>query len=273
MIVEQAHAKLNLMLNVTGKRPDGFHELVMVNIPLELADTLTFSPAQELILESSVDIEDNAVLKTAKLLKDTFHVRLGTHITLEKNIPIGAGLGGESADIAATLRGLNQLWKLGLTMDELEEIGLSLGADVPFCIYERPAVVMGRGEKLMFLDPLPIGPIHLIISDLMISTKTIFSAHRDKRGSGKAMRMIRRYLSGDGDYFLSHLFNDLEKTALQQYPLLQEVRKQTKKMYGQAHMTGSGSAYFVIDPGKNEVQNIKKSDKISIHILKTNAKS
>lgn len=112
MIVEYAFAKLNLALDVVRKRNDGFHDLKMIMVPLELSDILTFEESKEIILESNVSIENNAILKTVHLMKEMFNVTDGVKIKLDKRIPIGAGLGGGSADIAATVRGLNQLWNL-----------------------------------------------------------------------------------------------------------------------------------------------------------------
>ncbi len=273
MIVEHAHAKLNLMLGVTGKREDGYHELVMVNLPLALSDTLTFDASKTIILESTVEIEENVILKTANMLKTRFNVKEGAKITLEKHIPIGAGLGGESADIAATLRGLNALWSLGLDALALEEIGIELGSDVPFCLYEKPAVVFGRGEQLIALDSPPIKEIVLIVPDLKVSTKTVFQSHRLRQGTRKAVKVVKDYLEGSYERFFKKAYNDLEKTAIRCYPALRQVRQQAKRIGRQARMTGSGSAYFVIDPGKKEVQNIHKIGNMNIRILKTTLKT
>ncbi|OHE24802.1 MAG: 4-(cytidine 5'-diphospho)-2-C-methyl-D-erythritol kinase, partial [Tenericutes bacterium GWA2_35_7] len=133
MIVEKAYAKINIALDVVRKRKDGYHDLKMIMIPLELHDVITFSHHdKDIILNSEVPIENNAIIKTAKLIKSMFDVKQGAIITLEKHIPIGAGLGGGSADIAATIRGLNQLWELDLSTEKQEEIALKLGSDTLF---------------------------------------------------------------------------------------------------------------------------------------------
>jgi 4-diphosphocytidyl-2-C-methyl-D-erythritol kinase len=273
MIVEYAHAKLNLMLGVTNQRQDGYHDLVMINVPLALCDTLTFNEAETISLASSIEIEDNVILKTAKMLKARCNVHQGASITLQKTIPIGAGLGGESADIAATLRGLNRLWSLDLDPLVLEEIGIELGSDVPFCLYEKPAIVYGRGEQLIVLDPPPIKEILLIIPDLTVSTKAVFQSHRLKRGTRKAVRVVKDYLDGRYERFFKRTYNDLEKTTIRCYPALRQVRQLARHIDKDARMTGSGSAYFVIDAGKKEVQNIQKIGNMNVQFLKTTIKT
>jgi len=130
MVIEKAYAKLNLALEVVGKRSDGYHELKMIMIPLELHDTLTFKKSDDIQLNANIDIKNNAILKTIEYMKKKYKVNNGVFVDLDKRIPIGAGMGGGSADISATLRGLNRLWDLNLSLKDLEVDANHLGSDV-----------------------------------------------------------------------------------------------------------------------------------------------
>ena len=188
MIVEKAYAKLNLALDVVRKRQDGYHDLKMIMIPLELHDVLTFEIQDEITLESNIEIHENAIIKAAHLIKSTYHVEKGVKITLDKHIPIGAGLGGGSADIAATLRGLNQLWDLHLEIDQLEKLALSLGSDTLFCLHNKPAYVYGRGDHILFVQAPSITHFYLIHPDIHVSTKAVFEHHEVKHDDKKFNR-------------------------------------------------------------------------------------
>ena len=177
MIYEKAHAKINLALDVVSKRNDGYHELKMIMIPLDLHDQLSFELHDDIILTSNLEIKDNAVLKTAYLIKEKYNVDQGVSINLTKHIPVGAGLAGGSADIAATIRGLNRLWNLNLNKDQLESVALSLGSDTLFCLYEKPAYVHGRGEYIEFLDSPEFDDIYLFYPNISVSTAHIFKPH------------------------------------------------------------------------------------------------
>ncbi|MBN2300077.1 MAG: 4-(cytidine 5'-diphospho)-2-C-methyl-D-erythritol kinase, partial [Acholeplasmataceae bacterium] len=177
MIKEKAYAKINLTLDVVRKRVDGFHELQMIVIPIELHDTLTFEKSNQVTLESNIEIENNSILKATYLMQKEYNINLGAKIKLNKQIPIGAGLGGGSADIAATLRGLNHLWELNKPLEDLEDLALKLGSDTLFCLYNQPAYVYGRGENLLFIEMPPIEDIYLILSQINVSTANIFKHH------------------------------------------------------------------------------------------------
>ena len=176
-----APAKINWALDIVGQRPDGYHLLDSLMQPLALSDRLYIRPAHTLSLEidGSPDLvpdENNLVLRAARALKEYAHVDQGAHIILEKRIPMGAGLGGGSADAAAILTALDEIWDLGLTMGELEKIGLSIGADVPFCLFNAPARAQGIGE---ILSPIPCKrtfPLVLLQHCAPLSTKAVFEA-------------------------------------------------------------------------------------------------
>lgn len=151
-------AKVNLTLEVLGRRPDGYHEIASVMQAVSIFDRLTFSAAEELRLEtdaSGLDTRDNLVYCAADLLKGKTGVSRGARISLRKGIPVAAGLGGGSSDAAATLLGLNRLWGLNLTKEELEELAAGLGSDVPFFLSGGTALAEGRGEQITTLPSLP----------------------------------------------------------------------------------------------------------------------
>lgn len=158
----KAPAKINLTLDVLAKRPDGYHEVEMVMTTVDLADRvdLTLREDGEITLDCSAsfvpdDIRNHAY-KAAVLLKERYQVRQGVRLYIDKQIPVAAGLAGGSSDAAATLRGLNQLWNLGLSLDELAEIGAEIGSDVPFCVYGGTALAKGAGSKSRIWERRPL---------------------------------------------------------------------------------------------------------------------
>lgn len=160
----KARAKLNWTLDITGRRADGYHLLDMLAQSLELSDELELTKADALTLKiengDTLPIDDNLILKAARALQAASGTNQGAAITLQKNIPIRAGLGGGSADAAAALRALNALWALNLSQRTLLDIALSLGADVPYCLRGGPARIRGIGE---LLSPIAVGSVYPVI--------------------------------------------------------------------------------------------------------------
>ena len=159
VITEKAYAKINLGLNILGKRPDGYHEVAMVMQSVGLADTITLQPAEELqvtcnLAGLSCD-QSNLATRAALLLAKEAGLKPQVHIHLEKKIFLAAGLAGGSTDAAAVLRGLNKLWGLGYNNDLLRYLAAQLGSDVPFCIEGGTALATGRGERIKALPDLP----------------------------------------------------------------------------------------------------------------------
>lgn len=253
MIIERAHAKLNLALHVVGKRSDGYHDLEMIVAPLELADILYFHDANEIILNSNIHIDDNIIVKTARYMQSKYHMSKGAHITLEKHIPIGSGLGGESADVAATLRGLNKLWQLNLSLEDLSEIALELGSDTHFCLYNKTALVTGRGEHLKFLEKPPVNDVCLLISNHPISTKESFRKYIKTTPKISFESLLNFYEKKEFKSFFENAYNGLLKTAFSLDKTLENAYLELKKVYKNAYMTGSGSTLFLVDFPKNTI--------------------
>lgn len=272
-IKEQAYAKINLALDVVGKRDDGYHALQMIMIPIELHDTLMFEDAKKTSISSNITIENNAILKAIHLMKERFRIQKEVHVTLDKHIPMGAGLGGGSADIAATLRGLNRLWNLDLSLDELAEIALELGSDTKFCIYNEPAYVHGRGEHLIFIDPIEINQIFLFPSTVEASTKRIFQNHTVAYKRRKFQKLMTLYLNRKTHKFYKKTYNTFLKTTLKTYPELKEKYKKIKRVLPLVQMTGSGSTFYALIFNENIKAIEEKLDKLDIDIIKTKPKN
>lgn len=272
MIYEKAHAKINLVLDVDKKRDDGFHDLNMIMIPLDLHDQLTFKLSDEVILSSNIEIKNNVVLKTVCLIKEKYSIEQGVEINLVKHIPVGAGLAGGSADIAATIRGLNQLWNLKLGKKEMEDIALSLGSDTLFCLYEKPAYVYGRGEFIEFLEKPDIENIYLFYPKIEVSTALVFEHHQINK-SNDFSKLLDYYKNGRWDLFYKNAYNDLIKTTFLCYPQLSIVYEALKNIDPMIQMSGSGSTFFSINSKLNLSKILKNTKKMGIKTLKTGIKT
>lgn len=272
MIIEHAYAKLNLALDVVRKRKDGYHDLKMIMIPLELCDELTFEESDEIILVSSIEIEHNAILKTVNLMKEMYQITKGAKITLDKKIPIGAGLGGGSADIAATIRGLNQLWNLELSKQSQEEIALKLGSDTLFCLYNKPAYVYGRGENLLYISTPPIKDIYVFYPEIQASTKDVFANHTIIFDPLKFNRLFTLYVNEKYKSFFKKSYNVLTETTVKLYPEIELLKRDVTKLSKLARMSGSGSTFFIPVFKENERKIIKKIAKLPYNVLKTQVK-
>ncbi|WP_040285280.1 4-(cytidine 5'-diphospho)-2-C-methyl-D-erythritol kinase [Sporosarcina koreensis] len=251
MISEKAPAKINLTLDVLQKRPDGYHEVEMIMTTVDLADRVWLKPLDRgIIIRSSEryvpNDKRNLAWQAADLLRKRHHVTEGVEITLDKHIPVAAGLAGGSSDAAATLRGLNRLWNLGLTLDELAELGGQIGSDIPFCVYGGTALASGRGEKIRHLDVPPNCWVILAKPAISVSTADIYSAldvqsihHPNTAG------MMAALASGDYDAMCSLLGNALEPVTMRLHPQVAVLKEQMLKFGADAVlMSGSGPTVF-----------------------------
>ncbi len=254
MLKLEAFAKINLFLEVPGVRPDGYHELWTLFQSIGLSDTLSFEPTSGEILLACSDSQlpvdtGNLVYRAAVLLKETFKVSRGASIHLEKRIPIGAGLGGGSTDAATVLRGLNELWELKASPEELESLGTQLGMDVPFCVRGGTVYAEGRGEILRENLPIPSGWIVLVYPNLFVSTQKVYQ-EIDRLPIGplqKVDKMKAALQIGNLQDISSSLFNRLETASFSLYPQLESIKSQIQSLgcLGSL-MSGSGSSIFGI---------------------------
>ena len=254
MIKEKAYAKINLFLNVVSKRFDGYHDLEMVMASLELHDLLTFKNNLQgkIIITSDSEItknqEDNIVYKVAIFLQEEFQVSEGAEIHIIKNIPIAAGLAGGSADAAAAFRGLNKLWKLKLSLDDIAKLGINFGADIPFCVYNKLCIARGKGEELLFLKKKIKVPVLLVNPNVKISTKEVFSkVNSEELVEVKISDMSSAIYNKNYELMARELHNSLEKIAFEMEPKIKEIKfKMIDLGLDGALMSGSGSTVFGI---------------------------
>jgi 4-diphosphocytidyl-2-C-methyl-D-erythritol kinase len=234
-----APAKLNLFLHVTGRRADGRHLLETVYVALDFGDTITLSlRGDDKVcrirgLEDVAEGDDLAV-RAAMALKAGGGGRRGVDIAVTKRIPVGGGLGGGSSDAASVLMGLNRLWNLDLPRARLMEIGLSLGADIPFFLFGRPAFAHGIGE---LLRPVTVPPVWMavIAPRIAVSTASIFAAPELTRDTPSAKMDV--FSEGYGR-------NDLQAVAAARHPPIAAALAELRKRSPHARMTGSGSSVF-----------------------------
>lgn len=255
MWTEKAQAKINLTLDVLHKRPDGYHEVEMVMQTVDLSDHLTLSEwdKDEIVLTCTAPYipldERNLVYQAAHLVKHTFGVDKGIRIHIDKRIPVAAGLAGGSSDAAATLRGLNKVWNLGQSLDELAELGAKIGSDVPFCIYGGTAIARGRGEKIEHLPKVAPTWVVLVKPPIAVSTAEVYGrlqadqieTHPDTKG------MVDALSTGDVQKISANLGNVLESVTFGMYPEVERIKQQLLKFGAQgALMSGSGPTLFAL---------------------------
>lgn len=247
----KAHAnfKINLGLHITRKRDDGFHDLETIFYPIDtLQDIIEMEPAEEVVFEMrkgdfQIDSEKNLCVKAFRMLQKEFGLR-GARITLEKNIPSGAGLGGGSSDAATVLKMSNELFNLQLANELLKKFAEKLGSDVPFFIENRPCYATGKGENL---SPIPLDlsakTIKIFKPDFSISTAEAYSLITPKSGR----RNLKEIVGHPIENWKNLLVNDFEAPLFKKYPELAEIKK---KFYNEgaifAALSGSGSAIFGI---------------------------
>jgi len=273
MITKKAYAKINLLLDVHKKRVDGYHDLKMIMMPIDLHDTLTFEDFNEDLVVSNIPIENNLIDKTIKLMKQKYKIDSFVKVTLDKQIPIGAGLGGGSSDVAQTILGLNELWNLNLEKKELEELALSLGSDTLFCLYNKTAYVFGRGEHLLFVDAPRIEDIYLFPSDIISSTKVVFQNHKIKYRHKKFEKALNLYTNEKYNKFFKTTYNSLTKTTLLCYKELKSTLSTLKKVSKNVLMTGSGSTFYILSFDRHKEKLNDKLIKTGLKYIKTKPKT
>ena len=240
MIRVPSPAKLNLFLHITGRRDNGYHELQSIFQLIDLYDWLEFTQTEDHQISidglNSVDIEQNLIYKATQILKPFAKAIAGLKIKIEKTIPMGAGLGGGSSNAATTLIVVNQLWQCGLTIDQLAELGVQLGADVPIFVHGRNAWAEGIGEHLTFID-LDQKQYIVLKPDCFISTQLLFSQKTLTRDT-KPTKFCAYQLKP------SDFGNNFEPLARSLYPEVDEAM-QYLDQFGTAKLTGTGACVFV----------------------------
>ena len=252
MIHVSAPAKVNLVLEVLGKREDGYHEIRSLVQTIDLCDDLYFEADSEIHFECTVDAlqtPDNLVLKAVELLKNTFNYERGAKIRLEKVIPSSAGLGGGSSDAAMTLLALNKLWRLRLKREDLLQLAARLGSDVPFFLTWGMSLVKGRGEIVVPLPSTPIPWFVILIpplEEMPEKTKNAYSRLKNRNFTqGQYMSEVMQSWSIDYHILPEKLFNVFDEIAFEAFPELEKYwNKFEEAGTGNIHLAGSGPSLF-----------------------------
>lgn len=263
-------AKLNLSLEILGRRPDGYHEIETVMVSIGLYDSLRFTPTADGSFSLATRLavrplpgepppvldcgDDNLVLKAARLLQSETGVRMGATIELVKRIPWQAGLGGGSSDAAATLAALNRAWNLNLPSEELHRLAARLGSDVNFFLDSCPAAICrGRGEQI---EPVPLRRAlqFLVVQPVGgLSTGEVFRAWRSGESTGRSAAVVAALARGGPHSFSNDLYNSLEAPAVALHEGVARLLKVLRKSGGLgASLSGSGSACFLLCRSRRE---------------------
>ncbi len=291
-LVIQAPAKLNLFFEVLAKRSDGFHEIETLMVPINLYDTLYFreEPGGQLELKcqrassasanhdaqpdaqtssgdgaDAIEIEDlpngneNLVVRAAELLRERTGVRSGVSMRLVKRIPIASGLGGGSSDAAAALLGGNEVWGLGLSPEQLAEIGTELGSDIPFFFADGPAICRGRGERV---EPIAgLGALHFVMArpPAGLSTAAVYGACRAGRQPREIVPFIEALSQGNMKEVGRLMWNRLQPAAEELSPWIERLQNEFAKEDFLGHqMSGSGTSYFGLCRDSHHARRVAK---------------
>lgn len=254
-IVKNAYAKINLGLDVLRRRPDGYHEVKMIMQTVDIHDTLTFSIGSQPGIILNIDNKelptgnDNLICRAAKRLFEENDIEQGVEIFLEKRIPIAAGMAGGSSDAAATLLGLNELFGLGYSLEELQKIGVKLGADIPYCLMGGTALSEGIGEILTKLTMPPQCKLVIAKPDINVSTKFVYeNLHADSLTYHPDIDgMIGAINDGNLSGIAKRLGNVLETVTIRECPIIEDIKgTMIAKGAEGALMSGSGPTVFGI---------------------------
>jgi len=266
-VFEKAPAKINLTLDVLYKRPDNYHEIEMVMTTVDLADRieLTELDADVIKIESEnrfvPNDERNLAYRAAKLLKDTYQVKKGVRIKIDKQIPVAAGLAGGSSDAAATLRGLNRLWSLHIPIKDLADIGAHIGSDVSFCVYNSTAVARGRGEQITELSAPPSCWVVLAKPVEGVSTHTVYQQlNLDQVEHPDTAGMIEAIETNNYRKMTASIGNALESVTLASHPEVQQIKNLMIASGADAVlMSGSGPTVFSLTQQESRANRIYNS--------------
>lgn len=264
MIYETAPAKINFTLDTLFKRNDGYHEIEMIMTTVDLNDRLTFQKRKD--YKIVVEIEHNYVpsnyknlaYRAAQLFIEKYHLKQGVTIKIDKDIPVSAGLAGGSADAAATLRGMNRLYNIGASLDELALLGSEIGTDIPFCIYNKTALCSGKGEKIKFLNKPPSAWVVLAKPNVGISSPDIFKILNLNDEYQVHTQMCYDALAAGNYQQLCHsLSNRLEPVSVSKYPQIAKLKQNMLNSGADgALMSGSGPTVYGLARKESQAKHI-----------------
>ena len=269
MLTLKAYAKINLTLEVLGRRDDGYHEVATIMQTVDLHDTVSLTPAEDITLscdDPALESPDNLAYKAAQLLRDESGYTGGAHIAIEKAIPVSAGLGGGSSDAAATLRGLNDLWRLNMSTTQLQTLAARLGSDVPFLLQGGTAIALGRGERVRHLPPADIQWMVVLTPDVShtgavpggaVASCAVESKTAALYGKltpanytrGFLTRKLEARIRGGHDLPAQFLFNAFDDVAFDGYPGIEHCWNTFTELGArEIHLSGSGPSMYALMP-------------------------
>jgi 4-diphosphocytidyl-2-C-methyl-D-erythritol kinase len=272
MLNIKSFAKINLGLEILSKRNDGYHEINTIFAVTDLHDNISITQSDKLEVECypnlNIPSEENLVFKAAKIIRNYFSKELlGAKITINKNIPIGAGLGGGSSNAAAALIALIDYWKINISLKDLSSIGISLGSDVPFFIKSNSndidnkfsAIAKGRGEILNYFDYSLNFPLLLIYPNIHISTKWAYNSLNICNKKKIGIDFQNLLLNAEISDWRNNIINDFEKTVFKEFPEIENIKNDLYN-YGSifALMSGSGSCVYGIFKNNDDLLNAQK---------------
>ena len=268
----KALAKINLGLDVVRRREDGYHEVRMIMQTIHLYDRVNIEKTSEPGIKIKTNLsylpvnENNLIYKAGRLLMDEFDITEGVSVDLEKRIPVAAGMAGGSTDAAAMLYGMNKMFGLGLSMQELKDRGVKIGADVPYCLMRGTALAEGIGEKLKSLPPMIKCPVLIAKPQISVSTKFVYE---NLKLDGMANhpdidQLIKDIKAKDLQGVCDHMGNILETVTIPNYPIIAEIKKNMiENGAAGAIMSGSGPTVFGLfddaEKAKQAYKAMKKS--------------
>ena len=268
----KALAKINLGLDVVRRREDGYHEVRMVMQTIHLFDRVNIEKTSEPGIKIKTNLsylpvnENNLIYKAGKLLMDEFDIREGLSVDLDKRIPVAAGMAGGSTDAAAMLYGMNKMFGLGLSMQELKDRGVKIGADVPYCLMRGTALAEGIGEKLKSLPPMIKCPVLIAKPQISVSTKFVYENLKldENTKHPDIDQLIRDIKAKDLQGVCDHMGNILETVTIPNYPVISEIKKNMIENGATgAMMSGSGPTVFGLfddaEKAKQAYKAMKKS--------------
>lgn len=266
----KARAKVNLALDVLGKRADGYHEVKMIMQQIDLFDEIQLEeiPYRGIYIETNLDYlpnnEDNIAYKAADLMIKQYNIEKGIYIRINKNIPVSAGLAGGSTDAAAVILGLNALWDLNIDKTELLKLGVKIGADVPFCLIGGCALAEGIGEKLTPITGLDCFVV-LCKPNIRVSTADVYKKLKlEKLKSHPDIDSMIHHIKEDQfDKIRKNMVNVLETVTISEYPIIYSIKKKMLECQAEASlMSGSGPTVFGIfkdyERAKSAYENLKR---------------
>lgn len=254
-IIEKAPAKINLGLDVLYKRNDGYHELEMIMASIDLADRLTFTKTEgnDITITTNSGFlptdRKNNIFQAIEAMKKRYAFEGGVHVNLQKNIPVAAGLGGGSSDAAATFRGINRLFNLEATLEEMTELAIPIGTDIPFCLKGETALVTGLGEIVTPLKrPIPQSWVVLVKPKISVSTPRVFSKIDVDTLTHPNIKALQKAIE-DNNYteMTQHLGNSLESYTMKKFPVVKMIKEKMLDFgVDAAVMSGSGPTVIAL---------------------------